>query len=146
MIALAPIVARVAAQCPLLVSVAGASEFAAVSERVTIHPAAWVLPEQDSAGDNRYGAGAISQRVATAFSVVIVAGTRGDQLGGATHDVLRPLRLQVLEALLGWHPTDAAEPITYLSGELLQVSAGLVWWRDTYTSAWEARATSGTPA
>lgn len=124
--------------------VEGAAEFAAISGRVTTHPAAWVIPLGDNAGENRFGAGmATAQRVDTTFGVVLVVGDVSDQQGGAVVEQLTALRRDVRDALLGWYPDEATQPLVYSGGDALKFEAGLIWWQDTYSTAWEARAIPG---
>lgn len=147
MIPHAPIVERLRASCASLRAVDGAAEFAAVAGRVTTHPAAWVIPLGESAGENRFSAGfATAQRVDTTFGVVLVVGDVSDQQGAAATELLTAIRREVQAALLGWMPAEATQPLVYAGGDALRFEAGLIWWQDEYTTAWEARAIPGASA
>lgn len=145
-IALSPIVERLRAQCASLRHVAGAADFASIADRVTVHPAAWVVPLGDVAGENRFSAGATSQAVDASIGVVVCVGDVSDQKGSSAIEALTLVRREVLAALLGWPPDDGALGLNYAGGDALRFSAGLIWWQDTYSTAWEARAVAGAQA
>lgn len=47
---------------------------------------------------------------------------------------MEPLRTELRTATLGWCPSEHHSDLTLLSGELLQLKAGICWWQETYTS------------
>ena len=61
-------------------------------------------------------------------------------MGGAASDALTLVRREVLAALLGWQPDPMVEPLEYGDGSVLRFSAGMVWWQDSYFTAWHTRA------
>src|SRR5690606_38800702 len=101
---LAPIAERLRAQVPALKLVAGAADFLAAEGRLTIDPAAFVLPVAEAAGPNRLSVGAVRQPLTFTFGVVLALKTPG-AASERQLDALTPLRLAVRRALVGWsHP------------------------------------------
>jgi hypothetical protein len=112
--------------------VEGAAEFAKLAERNDIPlPAAWIV----RAADRTRHAGERAEDVTLAFDVVIAienARTHGD---GDTDDQLLAYRLAVKDCLLGWTLPDSTRPIKFQGGQVLEYSAGDIYWRDRYTFA-----------
>jgi hypothetical protein len=89
---------------------------------------------------------AVAQRVETSFGIVLVCADRSDRQGAAAVELLTRLRREVLSAVLGWVPADGAAPLAFVCGDALRFSAGLTWWQDTYSTAWECRSLPGAPS
>jgi hypothetical protein len=137
---LADIIARVAEKCPQLRLVAGAAEFAAISESIPIHPAAWVIPLGDSPRENTLAAGGVMQRMDSVFGVLIAVRDLTDQRGQAGVDTVGALRSSVMAALLGWTPSADAAPIEYTGGRLVSFEGGFVWWQEEFGTSYYLRA------
>lgn len=128
-----PIISRLSAQCPLLVSrVEPAKSLMALSDEEVQNaiPVAFVYPIKEEATRSQT-VGVTMQRMPRQFGVII-ASANSDGVDEPLEDV----RDQVRSALTGWWPDSAHEPIEYVSGEVIEVSTRLIWWRDifiTYT-------------
>lgn len=127
-----PIIARLGAQAPGFVVIAGAADLDAAIELAPATPAAYVLPLAESAADSDL-ATIVHQRTALEFAVVLVVSNLRDAQGAAAAAELATRRAAVRAALLGWAP-DAAngEPVSFTSGRLLQFRDARLWWTDEY--------------
>jgi hypothetical protein len=138
---LSDVIARLAIQCPGFKLVAGAAEFAAISDAVPIYPAAWVIPLGDSPAENTLMAGGVMQTVDSVFGVLIAVRDLTDQRGEAGVDAVRERRVEVVEALLGWTPnTNEVAPIEYAGGRLVAFASGFVWWQEEFSTSYYLRA------
>lgn len=97
-------------------------------------PAAYVIELSDSAGPNGLVTGGIRQRLTRGFGVVLIVSALRDAKGGAAAVSLRPLREALQQALLGFQPDDAHEPITYARGRLLAAERGFLSWQDEFST------------
>ncbi len=136
---LASIVTRIKAQCSAIHLVGGAAELDAAMEGVTTTPAAFVLPQSETAGADE-GLDALYQIVSLEFGVVLCVRNVRDVAGNSSLTGLDPLRAAVRAALLGWTPTGAALPIEFGGGILYKLQPGELWWLDTYRTAYTLEA------
>lgn len=122
---LAPIIARLKLQCPLLGNrVAPASALSAVNDIGNDVPAVFAHPWTDKApaSDSLI----VQQRVGSAFALQIAAQTAVDD-----DEPLEDVRDEIRAALLDWQG-DYGEPIEYVEGGVLDINGRLIWWRDIY--------------
>ncbi|MDP2808641.1 MAG: hypothetical protein Q8O34_00665 [Rhodocyclaceae bacterium] len=132
---LAPIIARIDAQCPAFKLVDGVAEFAALTGNPMATPACYVVPlSENDAGEDDLDAE--YQRVAARFGVCLAAGNVRSAGGRDALDDLQSLRQSVRAALLGWAPDGFDMPVLFDRGELLAIKPGLVWWQDAYRTAY----------
>ena len=127
-----PIIARLQAQATGFVVIAGAADLDAAIDSSPTPPAAYVIPlaEQATASDITP---VVSQRVVSAFGIVIVVANVRDVAGAAAAADLVSRRAAVRTALLGWVPDAATgEPIEFGAGRLLQFRDARLWWTDEY--------------
>lgn len=126
------VIARLAAQLSGFVVVAGAADLDAAIETAPAAPAAYVLPLAESAAESDL-ATLVHQRLVQEFAVVIVVANLRDARGAAAAAELTARRAAVRAALLGW-VMDAAtgEPVTFVTGRLLQFRDARLWWSDEY--------------
>ena len=128
------------------VPVAGAAEFAAITEAsLPRAPALWVVPLRETAAANPL-TGALHQRITVALGVVYAVRQVQDAIGGAASDSLTDLRSAVLSALLHWTPslvtgapTADPEPLVYAGGGLLHFANALLFWQDQFTTRYTVR-------
>ncbi|MCK5295971.1 MAG: hypothetical protein KAJ75_03690 [Alphaproteobacteria bacterium] len=113
-----------------LKKVGGALEFAGIQSQPPA-PAAFVIPASENAGENRRTNG-VSQKVATLFSVVLILKTTNDKSGLSAESSLEEIRGKIREQLLGWQPTNEHTDIEFVRGELVDIQAGRVFWRDEF--------------
>lgn len=136
---LSDVIARLRAEAPVLKLVAGAAELSVLEAAPKLHllPAAWVIPlEERGAAPDLIGSAL--QSVTAAIGVVLaVAGARADTAGAAQAQALEEVRRAVRPVLLGWVPPGCTDPLRFLSGALLRVMDGCVWWQDTYETSFE---------
>lgn len=139
---LAPVIARLAAQCPLFREVAGAAEADAAMQAGTPNaPTAYVVQAAETGGDN-YLVGPSAQRVESYFTVLIVVRTAaGSARGEQAQADLEVHRVAVRDALLGWQDASAmGEPCLFAEGRLADWKpGGILWWADTWRTAFDIR-------
>lgn len=133
----AEIIARLEAGVPALVQVRGAAEFAALDQRLTQVPAAFVLPMQDRprGSDRAHTLARTTQIVRRTYGIVLADRRHGDPLGGDRAEDIEPLRDAVRAALLGWMPASAHEALAYDGGQISGLRNSEIWWTDRYITA-----------
>lgn len=87
-------------------------------------PACFVFPSKESAGGDLLD-NTVVQQVATEWSLMIVC----------EFAVLETLRGQIRDKLLGWQATPQHFPMTFVSGEAVDIKGDYLWWLDTYRSS-----------
>lgn len=132
MISLTPLIKRLAAKpagfdFPWFREVGGAAEFASIKVDNLPLPAAWIV----RAADKVAHAGECAEDVALAFDVVIAIENVRSQDQGQRDDELLAYRLAVKDRLLGWRMGDV-RPLKFLGGQVLEYTAGDLYWRDRY--------------
>ena len=133
-----PWIQRIRDQVPQLRGVAGAAELAAVKDLAQRAPHAWVIPLAEDAGQNVL-LNAVSQRVTERIGVVIAVRNSRDARGHTAHNVLRYIRRQIKDALIGWLPDPNEEEVTFNRGRLIDFSDRVIWWQDEYVWSYEER-------
>lgn len=114
-------------------SIGGAADLDAAIEGAVATPSAFVIPLAYSAQSANF-AGAHSQDIKDAFAVLLVTSNKRDGVGAAALQDLRPLRMQVRDALAGWAPdATTGEPVLITGGRLLALSSGRLWWADEFS-------------
>lgn len=124
--------ARLQLRAPILSSVGGGVSLAAVQRAPRRKPAAWVLPAQEVAGQNRLATVAVRQTMTYRFGVLVCVQNARDSRGDAARDDLLVVREEVLSALLGWSPAAGFDPVTFGSGSMLQLDGIAIWWQDEF--------------
>jgi hypothetical protein len=125
---------RVRDQVALLRDVGGAVSLSAVMEGRVAAPAAYVFSESKRGGRN--GAdNSVIQRVEYQLGVVMVVRNVRDERGVDSSDAVEDLTAAVRTALLGWQPSEDAEPLEYVGGRLVSMVNGFVFWLDSYRTA-----------
>ncbi|EEZ9256384.1 TPA: phage tail terminator protein [Escherichia coli] len=121
---LTPVIAALRARCPCFENrVAGAAQFKNLPEVGKLRlPAAYVVPGDDSPGENKSQTD-YWQELKEAFSVVVILSNGRDERGQfASYDVVDDVRQMLFKALLGWNPEACGNPITYDGGTLLDLN------------------------
>ena len=67
----------------------------------------------------------VVQTIECKFSVMLAADAQ-------TMDAIEDLRDEVRNALLGYSISSVYDAIEFVSGEVLEMSASTIWWRDTF--------------
>lgn len=134
------IIDRLDGNADLLRRVEGAASLvAAMSSKVPVAPAAFIVPASDSASPNTLAAGAVDQNNTARFGVVIAVRNVADKTGKKAGDDLTPIRNEVAEQLMGWRPSSTFKSITYVTGRLQGFTDGVMWWQDTYQTSMHLR-------
>lgn len=121
---LTPVIAALRARCPYFENrVAGAAQFKNLPEVGKLRlPAAYVVPGDDSPGENKSQTD-YWQELKEGFSVVVILSNGRDERGQfASYDVVDDVRQMLFKALLGWNPEACGNPITYDGGTLLDLN------------------------
>ncbi|MFA4778194.1 phage tail terminator protein [Escherichia coli] len=121
---LTPVIAALRARCPYFENrVAGAAQFKNLPEVGKLGlPAAYVVPGDDSPGENKSQTD-YWQELKEGFSVVVILSNGRDERGQfASYDVVDDVRQMLFKALLGWNPEACGNPITYDGGTLLDLN------------------------
>jgi hypothetical protein len=132
---IAEIVEKLQQECP---SLAGVGEEVSLTRHLTKPPAspyAWVHSVSDSSGRARLASGRHSQRTETTFGVLIYIGIDPVATDGSAAKSLEEIRSEIRTALCGYQITADHEPIEHQSGDLADLSAGVLFWSDLYTTA-----------
>lgn len=102
---LTPVIAALRARCPYFENrVAGAAQFKNLPEVGKLKlPAAYVVPGDDSPGENKSQTD-YWQELKEGFSVVVILSNGRDERGQfASYDVVDDVRQMLFKALLGWN-------------------------------------------
>ena len=94
----------------------------------------YVLYAAEDAGDNVQATG-VRQRCVIGVTVALAVTNRRDRRGAAGVDEVEVLHGRVRAALLGWAPPEAAEPVEFRRGRLLNFTEGAQVWADDYEFA-----------
>lgn len=121
--------------------VAGAVELAAIGKQPPATPAAYVVIEQEAAGENDYVAGVLRQRVEADLAVVVVAANASDATGAALALDIEALKRRVRDALLGWTPPSGDDAITYVGCEIARAAPGYAVAQLTFSAPYYVEAT-----
>ncbi|WP_417691546.1 hypothetical protein [Roseibium sp.] len=127
------IIAQLLASQTVFKMVGGAADFSMIETRRSGTPAAYVMVADEASGENERATGRILQRLETDIAVVIVTDNLSDGRGGAAADDIEELKTFVRARLIGFEPSDAAEPVTHISGDLIKAHGGAVWFEDRYS-------------
>ena len=116
-----PIITKLTNDCTLVTAVEYAHNAnAALSDNL---PIIYVTPMAESSEPSRYD-NFIQQRVVATFSVTIGVHSQNDEL--------QAIRNQVFGSLLGFVPATGYDAIEYDNGDLLDLTTGVMWWRDVF--------------
>ncbi|WDR00749.1 hypothetical protein PSC71_08375 [Devosia sp. J2-20] len=127
--------ARLGADGTPFTVVLGATSFAQVKDRpAATLPVAYVFVSEEESADNERMTGPVLQRAERDVTVVYVLEHLGDADGGDVADPLEVIKAYGRGRLIGFVPTDMADPITHLRGAVLEAADGVVWWADTFSA------------
>jgi hypothetical protein len=111
------------------------------SRGAPVTPAAFVVPIGDTAQPNRLATIAVSQMVTMTFGVVLAVRDVSDAKGGKATATLEDVRDAVRGRLVGWSPSPADDLVELVSGGLVVLIAGTVWWLERYRTGFQLRVT-----
>ncbi len=114
--------------------VEGATEFAGIEKNSpVVQPAAFVVIKEEAGAENERATGGHLQRIEADVAIVLYFENVSDDVGGAAGGGLEGLKSFIRSKLAGWEPAGAAEPMEFISGELLHARDGAVWHEDVYS-------------
>lgn len=128
------IIARLAGAGTPFALVEGAAELAAVTDRPEASPAAFVFVAREASADNETFTGPVEQRCERDIAVAVFTENLSDDTGAAAAADIETLKAFVRGRLLGWTPPEENEPMTHVSGEIVQAAGGAVWFEDVFSS------------
>lgn len=130
------IIAALKARCPSFSGrIAGAAEFKPLPDIGKMQlPAAYVIPLDDNAGENKSQTG-YWQDVTDGFAVIVCMSNVADERGqSAVSDCVDDIRTELWLALLGWEPTPDYYPIQYEGGTLLQMTRAALYYQYEFSA------------
>jgi hypothetical protein len=133
------IINAIKSRCPSFGGrVAGAAEFKPLPEVNKLQlPAAFVIPLDDNAGENKSKTG-YWQDITDGFAVVVCMDNRTDERGqSAVSDCVDSTRLSLWKALLGWQPEENYDAIQYDGGALLQMDRAALYYQYEFSAKFE---------
>lgn len=130
---LAEVQARLVAQVSAFELIDDAASFATVSAKPAKSPAAFVVPVADQAKPNAL-VNLVSQELTDRFGVVIVTSNRREARSGAAARDIESLVKATRQALIGWSPAEAYDPVEYASGRMVHADQGFVWWLSEFVT------------
>lgn len=136
---LASIIAHLVDAVPALKLVGGAAQFERAAAGLAALPAAFVLPAKETAEESPFMDQTVQQLVAVEFVVLVAARNLTDDEGAAAIESLETVRKAIRSALLNWAPDTISHGCEFLSGEILAFENGVLWWQDTYRTAYLIR-------
>lgn len=111
-----------------------AGDLAAVKERPTAMPAAYVYVIEEASEENERLNGHL-QRSEVDVGVMLITSNVADPRGGAAAGDIEVLKTHVRTALAGWQPASADEALDNIGGKLVKANAGAVWWEHVFGAA-----------
>jgi hypothetical protein len=114
--------------------VQGATALAQVKDKPEALPAAFVLTAKEVSGENMRATGNPMQRLERDIMIVTVSEDLGDPDGDAAQDQVELHKDWVRSRINGWVPPSMQEPITHVSGEIVEARAGAAWFEDTFSA------------
>lgn len=116
-----PIISKLITDCPLLSEVRLAYGVSTVEPSQL--PVAYIHPTKEEADASTYD-NFVVQQLECEFTVMFAVSISSDSLDA--------VRDQVRNSLLGYVINSDYDAIQFSVGEILEVSASTIWWRDTY--------------
>lgn len=104
------------------------------NEKPNATPAAFVLVSKEVSADNDRMTGKVLQRSERDIMVVIFAEHLADPQGDAAADELEELKVYVRGRLIGFVPADMVDPITHVTGEVVEAGNGFVCFEDVFSA------------
>ena len=137
---IAALIARIAATVPELKYVGTAADVLRVGENnPTVTPCCYVMPMDESPGENMLSDMAVQQRVVSRVGVILVVRNMADNKGAAAGADMLELRQLVKRQVYGWQASAEFDPFARGSSHLLKLQDGHMWWHDIYTTAYYDR-------
>ena len=123
----------------MLRTLGGALDYAKLKS-IPETPCAFIMPVHETAKNNAVAVGTVRQAVNEQFGVILGLSANHESDGQQAENEIRSVRNAIKAALHGWQPTPNYNPITFVQGDLLDFTDGVVWWQDIYATACQWRA------
>ena len=128
------LITKLKSDCPLLIQVGGAADFAqAKSVLKNKVPAGFVIPLADQASPNTSATIVVQQRVVQQFGVILAVSNLRDATGEKAINDLFLVRQQIFQKLIGWYPPSATNSMEFGGGNLMDMDDQVVWWQDNFS-------------
>ena len=124
---LAPIIARLVAECPEFFSIESATGINTIEREG--YPTAGVHPLSERPDGGTMVAGCIKQEVVVDFAVIIAAHAMEPTTG---LDPLDDARKSISAALLGYKRPEWLDAIEFVAGDIVAIESAKTLWRDVY--------------
>jgi hypothetical protein len=125
----------------------GAAEFEAIRDMEKTDlpvPALYVLPVGDAAEKTSQNTNSEYQDLIEQFAVVMALDNKQDRTGIMAADSVHTQRAEVWKAILSWTPDPAYyHPIRYVSGQLIGMNRGVLYWQLNFVIQGVLDATDG---
>jgi len=133
-LALSDIINKLKANVTALKQVEGAAALEqAMRSGARLTPAAFIVPLGEQSQANQLAVMAVQQRTTASFGVVLAVRDVSDASGASAMDQdLSLVRKSLLQALLGFSPNASWGSISHISGSLLRITNGTLWWQDKF--------------
>lgn len=120
--------------------VGGAAEFSTIPDVGKLAlPAAYVIPLDDRAGDNKSQTD-YWQDVTEGFGVVVVLSNKDERGQDAAYDVVEDVKVALWRALLGFEVSNCHAPIQYDGGDLLEIDRVRLFYQFNFSAKREVNA------
>ncbi|CCV45111.1 hypothetical protein RSF51_002057 [Yersinia enterocolitica] len=130
------VIAALRLRCPSFEGrVSGAAEYELLLENGKMAlPSAWIIPTNDTAGEQRSKTD-YWQTITDGFAVVVVVNNSADQRGQkAAFDAVDDVRAELFKALLGWEPESCYDPLQYDGGNLLDMNRAHLYYQYDFSA------------
>lgn len=125
---LLPFLEQIRNNTTTLVAVKPASGLSAVDDIESETPTCFVHPVDEIAQSNDV-LGGTSQHIVVTFATIVAA----KNINECTDvEELEDARDDVKSALIGYRPDINHDFVQHVKGDILEVTANIIWWRDTY--------------
>lgn len=138
MITLADFITRLQANCPTLKNVKGSASLASAQTASMQMPCAFVIYHAENAQPNNM-IGIHSQQVNLQIGVYIAVKNVTDGRGEKAGEDFESVKTEVLNALIGWQPIDAANLVDYVSGKNYGFDNMTLYWYGVFSTDYHLR-------
>lgn len=132
-------ISRLKTHCPSFCGrVEGAASLAAIKPSAVTTPSAFIIPVTKNAEPNSM-LGIHSQKVTEVFGIAVFVSNMRDSTGEAAQIEQEPILDEIYDALAGWQPSYAENPIDYVTGRIVGFDDMVSCWFDTYKTDYYKR-------
>ena len=130
---------RLKANCPSFYGrIEGAASLAAIKSSVVTTPCAFIIPIAKNSEPNSK-AGIHCQRITETFGIAVFVGNVTDSTGEAAQVEQELILDEIYDALAGWQPSYAENPIDHVTGKIVGFDDMVSCWLDMYKTDYHKR-------